>query len=405
MDIKQIRRDFPILGTKVLSGKPLVYLDSAASSQMPQAVIDRIVRYQTTEHSNIHRNAHYLGELATNAFEDVRSKVQKFINARESREIIFTSGTTDSVNLVMQSYGRTFIQQGDEIILSAMEHHSNIVPWQMLATEKGAILKIIPMNENGELLQDAYKALFNSKTKLVALTHASNALGTINPIKSMIAVAHGHGVPVLIDGAQAAPHMPIDMQDLDCDFYAFSGHKMYGPTGVGVLYGKADYLEKMPPYRGGGEMILSVSFEKTVYNVIPYKFEAGTPPIMPVIALGAAIDYINEIGMSNIVRHGCELLEYATHMVSQIDGVTIIGRAKEKVPVLSFSINGVHPHDIGTILDDMGIAVRTGHHCAEPVMRYFKIPGTTRASFALYNTMEEVDQLALGIKEVLKIFH
>lgn len=403
MDINKIRLDFPILSINA-PVKPLVYLDSAASSQMPQSVIDRIVRYQTFEHSNIHRNAHYLGDLATQEFENVRVKVQKFIGAANAKEIIFTSGTTDSINLVMHGYGRKFLKSGDEIILSSMEHHSNIVPWQMLRDEIGIVIKVIPMNDKGELLLDEYEELFTPKTKFVGIAHASNALGTINPIKSMVATAHRHGAVVLVDGAQAAPHLNVNVQDLDCDFYAFSGHKMFGPTGVGVLYGKQEYLEKMPPYKGGGEMILSVSFEKTIYNEIPHKFEAGTPAIMPVIALGAAIDYIEQVGMNNIEKHGQELLDYATAEVTKINGVRIIGTAQNKVPVVSFVIDGVHPHDIGTILNDAGVAVRTGHHCAEPVMRFFKIPGTTRASFSVYNTFAEIDQLVLAINEVIKIF-
>lgn len=403
MDINKIRGDFPILGIKAPI-KQLVYLDSGASSQMPQVVIDRIIKYQQFEHSNIHRNAHYLGDLATAEYEAVRIKVQKFINASDHHEIIFTSGTTDSLNLVMQSYGRKFLKPGDEVILSIMEHHSNIVPWQMLRDEIGIVIKVIPMDENGELILDEYKKLFTSKTKIVGITHASNALGTINPIKEMVKIAHSNGAIAVIDGAQAAPHLSIDVQDLGCDFYTFSGHKMFGPTGVGVLYGKKELLGKMAPYRGGGEMILSVSFEKTVYNQVPHKFEAGTPPIMAVIALGAAIDYINSLGMKNIETHCHEILEYATIEVSKIEGIKIIGTAKKKVPVLSLVVNEVHPHDIGTILNDSGVAVRTGHHCAEPVMRFFKIPGTTRASFSVYNTKNEVDQLVDGLKEVIKIF-
>lgn len=403
MNINKIREDFPILEIKTPT-KKLVYLDSGASSQMPESVIDRMVRYQKLEHSNIHRNAHYLGSLATEEFEKVRIKVQKFIGAKDSCEIIFTSGTTDAINLVMHSYGRKFLSSGDEVILSAMEHHANIVPWQILRDEIGIVIKVIPMSDEGEILLEEYKKLFTSRTKFVGITHASNALGTINPIKIMTAIAHTHGVPVLVDGAQAAPHLKIDMLDLDCDFYAFSGHKMFGPTGVGVLYGKKEYLEKMPPYKGGGEMILSVSFEKTIYNELPHKFEAGTPAIMPVIGLGAAIDYINGIGINNIESYCHELLNYATTEVGKISGIKIIGTAKDKVPVLSFIIDGVHPHDIGTILNDAGVAVRTGHHCAEPVMRKFKIPGTTRASFSVYNTYEEIDQLVLALKEVIAIF-
>jgi len=401
--LDKIRADFPILSLQV-SGKPLVYLDNAASSQMPQPVIDRIVRYQTQEHSNIHRAVHYLSELATREFEAARVKVQHFLNARESREIIFTRGTTEAINLVMHGYGRAFIGKGDEIILSGLEHHANIVPWQMLAEEKGAVLRVIPMNDQGELLIDEFEALFNAKTKFLALSHVSNALGTINPVKQMVAYAHKHGVPVLLDGAQAAPHQVLDVQELDCDFYAFSGHKMCGPTGIGVLYGKAQLLEKMQPYQGGGDMILSVTFEKTIYNVIPAKFEAGTPPIMAAIALGAAIDYLQGIGLGNIEAYEHELLEYATSRVSAIPGVKIIGTARKKAAVLSFEIQSVHPHDVGTILNADGIAIRTGHHCAQPVMQRFHVPATARASFAFYNTKQEVDKLVDGIRKVQEMF-
>ena len=401
--LEKIRADFPILKLQV-SGKPLVYLDNAASSQMPQPVIDRIVRYQTEEHSNIHRAVHYLSELATKEYEEARVKVQHFLNAKESREIIFTRGTTEAINLVMHGYGRAFIGKGDEIILSGLEHHANIVPWQMLAEEKGAVIRVIPMNDSGELLIDEFKALFNEKTKFLGLTHVSNALGTVNPVKEMVAFAHGKGVPVLLDGAQAAPHHAIDVQDLDCDFYAFSGHKMCGPTGIGALYGKAHLLEKMQPYQGGGDMILSVTFEKTTYNVIPGKFEAGTPPIMAAIVLGAAIDYLTGIGLANIEAYEHELLEYATEKVSAIPGVRIIGTAKNKAAVLSFEIDGVHPHDVGTLLNADGIAIRTGHHCAQPVMDRFHVPATARASFAFYNTREEIDKLVAGILKVQEMF-
>jgi cysteine desulfurase / selenocysteine lyase len=401
--IDKIRADFPILKLQV-SGKPLVYLDNAASSQMPQPVIDRIVRYQSREHANIHRAVHYLSELATREYEAARVKVQHFVKAKESREIIFTRGTTEAINLVMHGYGRAFIGKGDEIILSALEHHSNIVPWQMLAKEKGAVLRVIPMNDAGELIIDEYEPLFNAKTKFLALTHVSNALGTVNPVKEMIAYAHGHGVPVMLDGAQAAPHHPVDVQDLDCDFYAFSGHKMCGPTGIGVLYGKAQLLEKMQPYQGGGDMILSVTFENTIYNVIPSKFEAGTPPIMGAIALGAAIDYLNGIGLTNIAAYEHELLEYSTEKVAAMPGVRIIGTAKNKAAVLSFEIEGVHPHDVGTILNEDGIAIRTGHHCAQPVMKFYGVPATARASFSFFNTREEIDKLVGGIRKVQGMF-
>lgn len=402
-DVERIRADFPILKLKI-DGKPLVYLDSAASGQMPQPVIDRLVRYQTTQHANIHRAVHYLSEVATAEFEGARRTLQHFINAREDREVIFTSGTTEAINLVMHGYGRKFIGAGDEIILTTLEHHSNIVPWQMLAEEKGARIRVVPINDAGELLLDEYEQLFNEHTKFVGVMHVSNALGSINPIKQMIAFAHARGVPVLIDGAQAAPHMQIDVQDLDCDFYAFSGHKMCGPTGIGILYGKADLLERMQPFKGGGDMILSVTFEKTIYNTIPQKFEAGTPPIAAAIGLGAAADYLSAIGMEAIATHEHALLNYATEQIRCLSGVRIVGTAALKAAVLSFVVEGVHPHDIGTLLNQQGIAVRTGHHCAQPVMQRFKIPATSRASFAFYNNMAEVDTLIAGIRAAQKVF-
>jgi cysteine desulfurase/selenocysteine lyase len=402
-DVGRIRADFPILDLKV-NGKPLVFLDNAASSQMPRQVIDRLVRYQTSEHANIHRGVHYLSETATLAYEGARRRIQQFVNAREEREIIFTRGTTDSINLVMHGFGRAFLGEGDEIIVSQLEHHSNIVPWQMLAEEKGVKLRVIPCNDAGELLLDQYAALFNARTRLVAVTHVSNALGTINPVKEMIAAAHGHGVPVLVDGAQAVPHMKVDVQELDCDFYAFSGHKMCGPTGIGVLYGRAALLERMKPYQGGGDMILSVTFEKTTYNTLPHKFEAGTPPIAAGIGLGATVDYLEGVGLDRIAAHEHELLAYATEEFRKLPDVRIIGTAAEKAGVLSFTIKGVHPHDVGTILNEDGVAVRTGHHCAQPVMQRFGIPATARASFYLYNTLEEVDALVAGIRRVQKIF-
>jgi cysteine desulfurase/selenocysteine lyase len=402
-DVERMRADFPILKLKV-NGKPLVYLDNAASSQMPQQVIDRLVRYQTTEHANIHRGVHYLSETATAAYEGARGKIQHFLNAKEAREIIYTRGTTNSLNLVMHGYGRAFIGAGDEIIISQLEHHSNIVPWQMLREEKGAKLRVIPCNDAGELLLDDYRKLFNSHTKFVAVTHVSNALGTVNPVKEMIAIAHQHGVPVLIDGAQAIPHMKVDVQDLDCDFYAFSGHKMCGPTGIGILYGKAALLEKMKPFEGGGDMILSVTFEKTTYNVIPHKFEAGTPPIAAGIGLGATIDYLESVGMDRIAAHEHDLISYATEAFTHLKDVRIVGTARDKAGVLSFTVKGVHPHDVGTILNEEGVAVRTGHHCAQPVMQRFGIPATTRASFYLYNTLSEVDALVAGIHRVQRIF-
>lgn len=402
-DVERIRADFPILQLKI-DGKPLVYLDNAASSQMPQPVIDRLVRYQTTQHANIHRAVHTLSETATCEYEAARRKLQHFINAREEREVIFTSGTTDAINLVMHGYGRKFIKAGDEIILTTLEHHSNIVPWQMLAEETGAKIRVVPINDAGELLIDEYEKLFNARTRFVGVAHVSNALGSINPVKHMIAFAHAHGVPVLVDGAQAAPHMPVDVQDLDCDFYAFSGHKLCGPTGIGILYGRAALLEKMQPFKSGGDMILSVTFEKTTYNTIPYKFEAGTPPIAAAIGLGAAIDYLSAIGMDTIAAHELELLNYATEQMNRMPGVRIIGTARNKASVISFAVDGVHPHDIGTLLNQEGIAVRTGHHCAQPVMQRFCVPATSRASFAFYNSMAEVDALIVGIHTVQKVF-
>jgi cysteine desulfurase/selenocysteine lyase len=402
-DVERIRADFPILKLKI-DGKPLVYLDNAASSQMPQPVIDRLVRYRTSQHANIHRAVHTLSETATHEYEEARRKLARFINARADHEVIFTSGTTDSINLVAHSYGRAFIGKGDEIILTTLEHHSNIVPWQMLAEEKGAKIRVVPINDAGELLLDEYEKLFNPRTKFVAVGHVSNALGTVNPVKLMIASAHVRGVPVLVDGAQAAPHMKVDVQDLDCDFYAFSGHKMCGPTGIGILYGKTALLEKMPPFKGGGDMILSVSFKKTIYAGLPNKFEAGTPPIAGAVGLAAAADYLSGIGLGAINAYEHELLEYATAQIQRLPGVRIIGTAARKTAVLSFVIDGVHPHDVGTLLNQEGIAVRTGHHCAQPVMERFKVPATTRASFAFYNTLAEVDALIAGIREVQKVF-
>jgi len=403
LDVERIRADFPILGLR-LDGKPLVYLDNAASAQMPQPVIDRLVRYRTSQHANIHRAVHTLSEIATHEYEEARRKLARFINARADHEVIFTSGTTDAINLVAHSYGREFIGKGDEIILTTLEHHSNIVPWQMLAEEKGAKIRVVPVNDAGELLLDEYEKLFNPRTKLVAVGHVSNALGTVNPVKPMIASAHLRGVPVLVDGAQAAPHLKVDVQDLDCDFYAFSGHKMCGPTGVGILYGRTALLEKMPPFKGGGDMILSVSFEKTIYAGLPNKFEAGTPPIAGAIGLGAAADYLSGIGLGAIGAWEHELLEYATAQVERLPGVRIIGTAARKAAVLSFVIDGVHPHDVGTLLNQQGIAVRTGHHCAQPAMERFRVPATSRASFAFYNTLAEADALATGIREVQKVF-
>jgi len=402
-DVERIRADFPVL-QQTVNGKPLIYLDNSASSQVPQVVIDRGSIYLEQEHSNIHRGVHYLSQKATTAYEGAREKAKRFINARDVRECIFVRGATEGINLVMHGYGRKFIGEGDEIIISAMEHHANIVPWQMLCEEKGARLRVIPMNDAGELLLDEYDGLLNERTRLVAVMHVSNALGTINPVKEMIAQAHKYGVPVLIDGAQAAPHMPVDVQDLDCDFYVFSGHKMYAPTGSGVIYGKLEILETMNPFQGGGDMIKTVTFEKTTYADPPNRFEAGTPAIASQIGLGAAIDYLNSIGRDRAAAYEAELLRYATERVSGIEGVRIIGTAKNKASVLSFVIDDIHPHDIGTILDQEGIAVRAGHHCAQPVMQRFNVPATARASFSFYNTKEEVDVLARTIERVIEIF-
>ena len=402
-DVERIRKDFPVLSQRV-NGKPLIYLDNAASSQVPTMVIERGAQYIQQEHSNIHRGVHYLSMKATTAYEGAREKVKRFINARETKECIFVRGATEGINLVMHGYGRKFIGAGDEIIISAMEHHANIVPWQMLCEEKGAKLRVIPINDDGELLMDEYEALLNERTKLVAVTHVSNALGTINPVKEIIDQAHKYGVPVLIDGAQQAPHGKIDVQDLDCDFYAFSGHKMFAPTGSGIVYGKQRWLEEMNPFQGGGDMIKTVTFEKTTYADLPNKFEAGTPAIASQIGLGAAIDYLNIIGREKAAAYEHDLLNYATQRLSAIEGVRIVGTAKEKLSVLSFTIDNVHPHDIGTILDQQGIAIRAGHHCAQPVMQRFKIPATARASFAFYNTKHEVDVLAEAIEKVIEVF-
>jgi cysteine desulfurase / selenocysteine lyase len=402
-DLARIRSDFPILSIEV-NGKPLVYLDNAATSQKPRAVIDRIVRYYTQENSNVHRGVHALSELATREYEQSRTVIRKHINAREDREIVFVRGCTEAVNLVANTWGRKNVGKGDEIIVSAIEHHSNIVPWQMLCEASGAILRVIPMNDRGELQIDEYAKLLNDRTRLVSLIHVSNALGTINPVKLMIAMAHERGVPVFIDGAQAIPHMVVDVQDLDADWYAFSGHKVFAPTGIGVLYGKAKLLESMPPYEGGGDMILSVTWEKTLYNEIPYKFEAGTPNIEGSIGLATALDYIDAIGMDKIAAYEAELLAYATEQLQQIDRVILAGTAADKASVLSFTIEGIHPHDIGTIVDQEGVAIRTGHHCAQPVMARLCIPATARASFAFYNTKEEVDALVAAIRKVIEIF-
>jgi len=402
-DVARIREDFPLL-KQTVNGKPLVYLDNAATSQKPQSVIDALVRYYTTVNSNVHRGVHTLSQLATDDYEAARSKARKFINAAEDHELIYVRGTTEGINLVAQTFGRQNIGQGDEIIISCLEHHSNIVPWQILCGEKGAQLKIAPINDSGELLIDEYEKLLSPRTKLVSIVHQSNALGTINPMETIIEMAHNRGVPVLVDGAQSAPHMAIDVQQMGCDFFVFSAHKLFGPTGIGILYGKSEYLNAMPPYQAGGEMIRSVSFEKTTYNVLPHKFEAGTPNIAGAIGLGAAIDYLNDLGMEKINSYEKELLDYGTDCLSRIEGLQIIGTAKEKGGILSFVLGDIHPHDIGTILDTEGIAIRTGHHCAQPVMQRFGIPATARASLAFYNTKAEIDSLVEGIDRVLEVF-
>ena len=403
LDVEKVRADFPILATRV-HGQPLVYLDNAATSQKPKAVIDALVRYYEHGNANIHRGVHYLSQLATEEFEAGRRAVQKFINAAEASEIIFTRGTTEGINLVAQTWGRQHVGGDNEILVTAMEHHSDIVPWQMLCEEKGAKLKVAPINDRGELILDELEKLIGPKTKIVALTHVSNALGTVNPVKKIVAMAHAHGIPVVVDGAQAVPHTIVDVQDLDCDFYSFSAHKMYGPTGIGALYGRKALLEAMSPYQGGGDMISSVTFEKTTYNKVPHKFEAGTPDMAGVAGLKAAIEYMQSLGIEKIAGHEHDLLVYATERVSALDGVKIIGTAAEKASVLSFTLEDVHPHDIGTILDQEGIAVRTGHHCAQPVMDRYRIPATVRASFAAYNTRSEVDALVRGIRKVREVF-
>ena len=401
-DVFKIRADFPILAVKV-HGKPLVYLDNAATTQKPQAVIDALIHYYTSENANIHRGVHALSELATESFEQARVKIQRFLGAGDPGEIVFVRGATEAINLVAQTYGRIHAGSSDEIIISSLEHHSNIVPWQILCEQQGARLRVIPINDDGELLLEEFEKLLGPKTKFVAIAHVSNALGTINPVRKMIEMAHRRNVPVLVDGAQAAPHIPIDLQALDCDFYVFSGHKLYGPTGIGVLYGKRKLLEAMPPYQGGGDMISSVTFEKTLYNKLPYKFEAGTPDVSGAIALGAAIDYVSNIGLDRIAAHEDKLLAYATHALSSIPGLRLIGTAQAKAAVLSFVMENIHPHDIGTVLDQQGIAIRTGHHCAQPLMQRFGVEATARASFALYNTQEEVDALVAGIHKVQEV--
>ena len=403
-DVEKIREDFPILHQEV-NGKPLVYLDNAATSQKPKSVIDSIEKYYRGYNSNIHRGVHTLSENATEAYESARIKVRDFIHANSTKEIVFVRGATEAINLVAQSFGRNTLGSDDEIIITELEHHANIVPWQLLSQQTGAKLKYVPINDNGELVESEYKKLLNEKTCIVAVGHISNALGTINPIENMINLAHEYGAKVLIDGAQATSHTSVDVKKLDCDFYVFSGHKLFGPTGIGVLYGKEDLLEKMPPYQGGGDMIKMVTMKETQYNELPHKFEAGTPNISGVIGLGAAIDYVNKIGLENIGNHEKQLLDYANQMASEITELKFIGTAKNKTSILSFTLDGIHPHDVGTILNNEGIAIRTGHHCAMPVMEYFQIPATSRASFSFYNTHAEVDVLIEGINKCSKVFN
>ena len=402
-DVDKIRKDFPILES-MIHGKPLCYLDNAATTQKPKSVIDSDVNYYTHLNSNIHRGVHSLSEAATKAYEDARIRVQKFINASSEKEIIFTRGTTESINLVAQTLGRSILKEGDEIIISTMEHHSNIVPWQLIAAEKKAKIKIIPIIDKGDLILDEYRKLLSPKTKIVSVVYVSNSLGTINDVETIISLAHKQNIPVLLDAAQAVNHLPVDVQKLDCDFLAFSGHKLYGPTGIGVLYGKSHYLESMPPYQGGGDMISKVTFEETTFNSLPYKFEAGTSNIAGTIGLGAAIDYVNTIGINNIAAYEHKLLEYATEELLKINGLRIIGQSDNKCSLISFVLDNIHPHDVGTFLDFEGIAIRTGHHCTQPLMDRFGVPATSRASFGLYNTKYEVDILAAGIKKIIEVF-
>ena len=402
-DVEKLREDFPILREQVYN-KPLTYLDNAATTQKPQVVIDALTRYYSKENANIHRGIFCLSEQATKRFKSARHKVQEFIGAASDKEIIFVRGTTEAINLVTQCYGRPFLQAGDEVLITHMEHHSNIMPWQMLVEEKGIKLKVAPINDRGELILEEFKKLLTDQVKFVSVVHVSNALGTINPVREIIRLAHAKGIPVMVDGAQAVAHTKVDVRDLDCDFYAFSGHKLFGPTGVGVLYGKKELLEKMPPYQGGGDMIRSVTFEKTTYNDLPYKFEAGTPHIAGVIVLGAAIDYVQSVGLDRIEAYEQELLKYGTEKLLEIPGLRLIGTAEHKSAILSFVLGEAHAHDIGTILDRQGIAIRAGHHCAMPVMQRFKVPATTRASLAFYNNREEIDRLAAALREVTEVF-
>jgi cysteine desulfurase/selenocysteine lyase len=403
LDVERLRRDFPILSRQI-NGRPLCYLDNAASSQRPQAVIDTISDYYETSHANVHRGVHWLSQHATELYENSREKVRGFLNALSAREIVFVRGTTEAINLVAQSYARPLLQAGDEILISWLEHHANIVPWQMLCEQTGARLRVIPISRAGEVDFEAFRGLLSERTKLLALGHVSNALGTIVPVKAYIAEARARGIPVLLDGAQAVPHMPVDVQALDCDFYCFSGHKMCGPTGIGVLYGREALLERMPPWQGGGDMILAVSFERTVYNHVPHKFEAGTPHISGAIGLGAAIDYLGTLGMERIAATEHALLDYATQRLEALPGLCIVGTAPDKAAVVSFTVDGIHPHDLGTILDHEGVAIRTGHHCAMPVMEFFKLPATARASLAFYNTREEIDRLVAALETAREMF-
>lgn len=402
-NVEEIRADFPILGREVY-GKPLVYFDNGATTQKPRCVVDAITDEYYSVNANVHRGVHFLSQQATELHEASRETVRKFINARSTNEIVFTRGTTESINLLVSSFGEAFMQEGDEVIVSTMEHHSNIVPWQLLQARKGIVLKVIPMNDRGELLLDEYEKLFSPRTRIVSVAHVSNVLGTVNPVRDMIATAHAHGVPVLVDGAQSIPHMPVDVQALDADFYVFSGHKVYGPTGVGVLYGKEDWLDKLPPYQGGGEMIQHVSFERTTFNELPFKFEAGTPDYIGTTGLAKALDYVSALGMDHIAAYEHELTEYATRRLKEIPGMRIFGEAPEKGSVISFLVGNIHHFDMGTLLDRLGIAVRTGHHCAQPLMQRLGIEGTVRASFGLYNTKEEVDALVAGVERVSRMF-
>jgi cysteine desulfurase/selenocysteine lyase len=403
LDVYRVRADFPVLNVEH-NGHPIAYLDNAATSQKPQAVIDALQHYYATQNANVHRGVHRLSQVATDAYENARYKLKHFLNSALTCQLIYTRGATEGINLVAQTYGRQHVGEGDEVLISAMEHHSNIVPWQMLCEEKGAHLRVIPIDDNGDILIDEYKNLLTDRTKIVGLVHVSNALGTVNPAKELIALAHDAGAVVLLDGAQSTPHMPVDVLDLNCDFFVLSAHKMYGPTGIGALYGRADLLESMPPWHGGGDMILSVSFEKTTYNSLPYKFEAGTPNIADAIGLGATIDYLTDLGLDKVATHEAELLAYGTNVLNDIEGVKLVGTAKHKAGVLSFTMDNAHPHDIGQILDDEGIAIRAGHHCAQPVMKRFGVPATARASLGLYNTREELDRLGDALRKVNEVF-